>query len=175
MVGRWWRKAQQAYYTRRVRRTAHSCGPGLVVNGPSRVSRATRLGRCVSFNGVQVNGEGEVVIGDYFHSGPELLIITHVHDYDGGEWLPYGRGCIQRTTVIEDCVWVGSRVIILGGVRIGEGAIIQAGSCVVGDIPKGAIAGGHPARVFKQRDMAHYEQLKKERKFHPAGLRRKHP
>lgn len=36
-----------------------------------------------------------------------------------------------------------------GGVTIGEGAIIQAGSVVVSDIPKYAIAGGSPAKVFK--------------------------
>jgi acetyltransferase-like isoleucine patch superfamily enzyme len=57
-------------------------------------------------------------------------------------------------------------VIVLGGVSIGEGAIIQAGSVVVKDIPKYAIAGGHPCKVFKYRDIEHYEKLKKERKFH---------
>jgi len=68
--------------------------------------------------------------------------------------------------LIEDNVWLGHRVIILGGVTIGEGAIIQAGSVVVKDIPKYAIAGGHPAKVFKYRDIKHYNRLKKEKKFH---------
>jgi acetyltransferase-like isoleucine patch superfamily enzyme len=54
----------------------------------------------------------------------------------------------------------------LPGVRIGEGAIIQAGSTVVKDIEKYGIAGGHPAKVFKYRDIDHYEKLKKEGKFH---------
>jgi len=54
----------------------------------------------------------------------------------------------------------------LGDVTIGEGAIIQAGSVVVNDIPKYTIAGGHPAKVFKYRDAAHYERLKEEGKFH---------
>ena len=58
------------------------------------------------------------------------------------------------------------RVIVLGGVTIGEGAIIQAGSVVVNDIPKYAIAGGHPAKVFAARDIAHYEELKALGKFH---------
>jgi acetyltransferase-like isoleucine patch superfamily enzyme len=57
-------------------------------------------------------------------------------------------------------------VIILPGVTIHEGAIIQAGSVVVKDIEKCAIAGGHPAKVFKYRDIEHYEKLKKEGKFH---------
>jgi len=53
-----------------------------------------------------------------------------------------------------------------GNITIGEGAIIQAGSVVVSDIPKYAIAGGDPAKVFKYRDIEHYEKLKKEKKFH---------
>jgi acetyltransferase-like isoleucine patch superfamily enzyme len=62
-------------------------------------------------------------------------------------------------------VWLGSRVTILGGVTIGEGAIIQAGAVVVSDIPKYAIAGGNPAKVFKYRDIEHYERLKAENRF----------
>ena len=73
---------------------------------------------------------------------------------------------ISKGVVIEDNVWLGNRVIVLPGVTIGEGAIIQAGSVVVNDIPKYAIAGGHPAKVFSSRDKDHYEKLKKEGKFH---------
>lgn len=57
-------------------------------------------------------------------------------------------------------------MIVLGGVRIGEGAIIQAGSVVVKDIPRCAIAGGHPAAVFKYRDIEHYDTLKAAGEFH---------
>ena len=67
--------------------------------------------------------------------------------------------------MIGDNVWIGDRVIILGGAVIGEGAIIQAGSVVIGEIPPMAIAGGHPAKVFKYRDMGHYIKLKNEGKF----------
>ena len=51
------------------------------------------------------------------------------------------------------------------GVKIGEGAIIQAGSCVTSDVPKYAVVGGHPAKIFKYRDIKHYKKLKKEGKF----------
>jgi acetyltransferase-like isoleucine patch superfamily enzyme len=88
-----------------------------------------------------------------------------MHDFDSGNAVPYGASSIPKSIVIEDNVWLGTRVIVLGGVRIGEGAIIQAGSCVVSDVPKCAIAGGHPAAVFKTRDVDHYERLKREGKF----------
>lgn len=53
--------------------------------------------------------------------------------------------------VIEDHTWLGTGVIVLGGVRIGTGAVIASGSVVTQDIPAGAIAAGMPARVVKMR------------------------
>ena len=94
------------------------------------------------------------------------MIITSIHNYDNGTAIPYDDSIISKDVVIEDNVWLGNRVIILPGVHIEEGAIIQAGSVVVKDVPKYAIAGGHPAEVFKTRDIEHYEKLKKEGKFH---------
>lgn len=153
-------------YTKDVLRQATACKGSLKVNGPSRVNGNTHLGHNVNFNGLLVSGNGKVVIGDNFHSGPECLIITDIHDYENGDAIPYGSTYISRDVHIEDNVWIGRRVIILGGVRIGEGAIIQAGSCVVSDIPKYGIAGGHPAKVFKRRNIEHYETLKAEGRFH---------
>lgn len=136
------------------------CHP-LSVNYRSNVTRRTRLGRNVNFNGMTIEGGGLVVIGDNFHSGRECLMISQVHDYDFGNAIPYdSENYLLKDIIIEDNVWLGTRVIILGGVTIGEGAIIQAGSVVVSDIPKYAIAGGHPAKVFKFRDIEHYNKLK---------------
>jgi acetyltransferase-like isoleucine patch superfamily enzyme len=94
------------------------------------------------------------------------MMITQNHNYDHGTMIPYDDTYIFKDIHIEDNVWLGNRVIILGGVTIGEGAIIQAGSVVVKNIPKYAIAGGHPATVFKYRDIKHYEKLKSAKKFH---------
>jgi len=149
-----------------VRRTARSCGKNLRVNAWSVVGPHTHLGNNVNFNGMEITGRGSVTIGDNFHSGSDCLMVTEIHNYDHGEAIPYDSSTITRDIVIEDNVWLGSRVIILGGVRIGEGAIIQAGSCVVKDIPKYAIAGGHPAQVFSSRDAEHYERLKAAGGFH---------
>jgi len=93
-------------------------------------------------------------------------MITQIHNYDDGQAVPYDNTYIYKNISIEDNVWLGSRVIILAEARIGEGAIIQAGSVVVSDIPKYAIAGGHPAIVFKYRDIEHYENLKAQGRFH---------
>ena len=52
---------------------------------------------------------------------------------------------------IGDGAWLGFGVIVLGGGRIGAGAVIGAGSIVTTDIPDGAIAVGSPARVVRMR------------------------
>jgi len=93
-------------------------------------------------------------------------MITQIHNYDTGKAIPYDSSYILKNIRIDNNVWLGNDVIILGGVEVGEGAIIQAGAVVVKDIPKYAIVGGNPARVFKYRDIEHYERLKKEKKFH---------
>jgi acetyltransferase-like isoleucine patch superfamily enzyme len=160
------RKQMKKYYNFRVKRTAKTVGKNLKVNFKSNVSKNTILGNNVNFNGMSISGGGEVKIGNNFHSGKECLMITQIHNYDHGNKIPYDDTYIYKDILIKDNVWLGSRVIILGGVTVGEGAIIQAGSVVVSDIPDYAIAGGHPAKVFKYRDKEHYKKLKKQGKFH---------
>ncbi|YAK87873.1 DapH/DapD/GlmU-related protein [Paenarthrobacter nitroguajacolicus] len=48
-------------------------------------------------------------------------------------------------------VWVGASCVLLGGVTIGEGSVIGAGSVVTRDIPSYSIAVGNPARVVSRR------------------------
>lgn len=52
--------------------------------------------------------------------------------------------------VIENNVWIGTRVIILKGVHIYEGAVIAAGAVVTHDIPARAVAAGVPARIVRE-------------------------
>ncbi|MFW9946146.1 MAG: acyltransferase [Candidatus Odinarchaeota archaeon] len=139
--------------------------PVINASSKTRFTKRTYLGRNCKFNGIEIIGTGKVIIGDNFHSGEDILIMSSIHNYDNGATIPYDRKLISKDIIIEDNVWVGARVIILGGVKIGEGAIILDGSVVAKDIPKYAIARGHPAEVFKYRDIDHYEKLKKEKKF----------
>ena len=125
----------------------------------------TILGTNCHFNGIKISGRGNVHIGNNFHSGKNIRIITTFHNYLGNA-LPYDNTYIDKDVVIEDNVWLGESVVILGGVTIGEGAIIQTGSIVCKDIPALAIAGGHPAVPFKFRDKDHYYDLKKKESFY---------
>lgn len=53
--------------------------------------------------------------------------------------------------IIGNDVWIGSQVLIIGGVKIGDGAIVAAGSVVTKDVPPYAIVGGVPAKVIRYR------------------------
>ena len=151
-------------YKYKFTRNCYSFIEPLYVNGLSSATKKTRLGKNVHFNGISIVGCGSVSIGDNFHSGINCQIITENHNYEGRK-IPYDETYICMDVFIENNVWIGNNVIILGGVTIGEGAIIQAGSTVVSDIPKCAIAGGHPARAFSKRDEIHYEELVSKKLF----------
>lgn len=160
------RRIRTWYYTKKVRLNAGDCRGIVRANKKTVVTRNTYLGNNVNFNGLSIQGNGKVEIGENFHSGEDCLFITQVHNFRSGSKLPYDSSYILKNIIIEDQVWIGSRVVILGGVKIGEGSVIQAGSVVVNDIPRLSIAGGNPCKVFDQRDTEHYDRLKAERKFH---------
>ena len=154
-----------ALYGMPVWRRAKSVGKGLHCNGPVHITRQTELGDHVHFNGAFFFGGGKVKIGNWVHSGIGLKVFTRNHNYEG-EAIPYDSVYVHKPVTIGDCVWIGAYVILLPGTTIGEGAIIQAGSVVHGEIPPMAIAGGNPAKVFAWRDRGHYEELKACGRFH---------
>ena len=57
----------------------------------------------------------------------------------------------HKQIIIGNDVWIGTRATIMGGVKIGNGAVIGANAMVAKDIPPYAIAVGNPARVVKYR------------------------
>ena len=59
---------------------------------------------------------------------------------------------ISKGVTIGNGVWIGNNVVILGGVNIGDKAIIGAGSVVTHDVPAYSIAAGNPARIIKTYD-----------------------
>jgi maltose O-acetyltransferase len=79
--------------------------------------------------------------------------------------IPYSNVNIPAPVIIEDFVWVGSRVAIFPGVRIGEGAIVGLGSIVTKDIPPLAIVAGNPAKILKYRNSESFKKAKENGAF----------
>lgn len=140
-------------------------GEHLHVNRYCKFTKKTVVGNNCHFNGMHISGFGEIRIGNNFHSGTNCKIITSFHNYDSGNALPYDNTYISKNVNIGNNVWIGSDVIILGGVNIEDGVVIQAGSVVAKSIPKYGVAGGHPANVFKYRNVDHYNKLENDKKY----------
>lgn len=54
--------------------------------------------------------------------------------------------------IIEDDVVIGANAVVIEGVRVGQGAVVGAGSIVTKDVPAGAVVVGNPAKVVKTKD-----------------------
>ena len=149
----------------KIRRKAIKVGKELVVSGKSKVNSNTIIGDNVELYGVKVFGKGKLTIGAHTIIAGECKIITQNHNYEG-ERIPYDDSFILKEVTIGSFVWIGTDVLILPGTTIGEGAIIQGGSVVHGEIPPYAIAGGNPAKVFAYRNEAHFKKLKRKKMFY---------
>jgi acetyltransferase-like isoleucine patch superfamily enzyme len=96
--------------------------------------------------GVSISAHESVTIGRQCHIGHYVFIYDNdQHDIENKFMLPP-----SRAVVIEDRAWLGTRAMVLKGVRIGHDAVVGAGSIVTQDIPPRSIAVGSPARVVRR-------------------------
>lgn len=88
-------------------------------------------------------------------SGVKMLVPGDNHTCVINKKSVYSTNWNQRDddkwTEIGNDVWIGYNVMVLPGVKIGDGAIIGAGAVVAKDIPPYAVAVGNPAQVVKYR------------------------
>ncbi len=78
---------------------------------------------------------------------------------------PYERGENgEWDAFIGNDVWIGTRVMLVGNIHVGDGAIIGAGSVVTKDVPPYAVVAGNPARVIRYRfDKEQISKLQKSK------------
>ena len=95
--------------------------------------------------GLSISAYERVTIGRHCHLGHYTLILDNSeHDTKRHAALPP-----SKPVVIEDNVWIGSRVIILPGVRIGHHSVVGAGSVVTKSVPPHSLIVGNPARIVR--------------------------
>jgi maltose O-acetyltransferase len=112
------------------------CKGGLEMHANSVINENCRL-----------DTRGGIKIGEKASISAETIILTSDHDPDSEKFI--GR---TKPVVIGDLTWVGTRVLILPGVIIGQGAVVAAGAVVSKNVPSYVIVAGVPAKTMRQRN-----------------------
>lgn len=92
------------------------------------------------------DGRNGITIGDCVDIAGEIRIYTMEHDIDDPDFATCGG-----PVVIDDYVYVGTRVTILPQVHIGKGAVVASGAVVTKDVPPYMLVGGVPAKIIRER------------------------
>jgi maltose O-acetyltransferase len=130
----------------------NKCGRHVNIERKARFSSNIEIG---DYSGIGVRCEvnGPCRIGKHVMMAPECIIFTQNHRTDRVDIPMTEQGVTPpKEVVIGDDVWIGRRVMIMPGVKIGNHSIIAAGAIVTHDVPDYAIAAGVPARVVKYRN-----------------------
>lgn len=134
-------------------------GPNTKFEGPVAIGanvfiarNADILGPVTIGNNVFINRDAyirkETIIEDGVSIGPFVRIITDSHQI-GSPKQRAGNGRVDPINIGEGS-WIGASVTILGGVTIGPGSVIAAGSLVRSDVAPNTLFGGVPARFIRQ-------------------------
>lgn len=97
---------------------------------------------------VRTHPDAPIRIGRNCDIGPCVDLVTGGHRISSATRRA-GVGTALPIEIGDGC-WIGAHSIILGGVRIGAGSLIAAGSVVTQDIPENVFAAGVPAKVKKK-------------------------
>jgi acetyltransferase-like isoleucine patch superfamily enzyme len=99
----------------------------------------------------RIEAAGGVEIGNFVAISHGVRLQTGSHNILSNEFEP-----IYRPIRIRDYVWICEAALVLGGVTVGEGAVVMAGAVVTKDVEPWRIVAGIPARPVGSRPEVHY-------------------
>ncbi len=102
----------------------------------------------INFDTLITGGDVLIQIGNNVDIAPRCSIISGSHEIAGSSHRA-GKG-LSLPITIGDGTWIGAQSTILGGVTIGPGCVIGAGSLVRDDIPENSFAAGVPAKIIRK-------------------------
>jgi len=125
--------------------------PTFYLGGKGCIS-ADLVSKKYSYIGPNANICPKVIIGEYTMLANNVSILggDHVFDNPQKPIIFSGRPNITTTFIGKD-VWIGAYSIIMAGIKIGDGAIVAAGSVVTKNVEDFTIVGGNPARFIRNR------------------------
>jgi acetyltransferase-like isoleucine patch superfamily enzyme len=132
-----------------LRRLGMKAGPHVYLFGSSEVLAPQNLviaGNCHIGRYCQIDARGGIELGRNVVIASHTLLITADHDPNAPDF----DGRLGKI-VLQDRVWLGSRVVVLKGVTVGEGAVVAAGSVVHRDVAPYSIVSGVPAVSIGER------------------------
>jgi maltose O-acetyltransferase len=99
----------------------------------------------------QIAAMGGITIGESVCISNSVRLQTGGHNIRSNAFEAYGK-----PIVVGDHVWICESAMVIGGVTIGEGAVVMAGSVVTHDVAPWEIVGGVPARPIGIRPRVSY-------------------
>ena len=139
------------------KRMGVSVGHGTRINSGAKVWGAGKMSvgeKCwIGMNlSVFVPAGAHVAIGSNVDIAPDVMIECGSHDI-GGPDRRAGKE-VAADVAIGSGTWIGCRVTLLGGAKLGQGTIVAAGAVVLpGDYLENALLAGVPAKVVRILDM----------------------
>lgn len=98
-----------------------------------------------------IASKNSIRIGDYTSIAPNCYFVDHEHGFSKDDIILNQKSVLMDIAIGRDC-YFGTGTVVLGGIKIGDGAIISAGSVVTKDIPSYQVWGGNPAKFIKLRE-----------------------
>jgi len=116
------------------------------------------IGRGVFVNyGADFCALKRIAIGEECRIGTHCIIMDS--DFHEIELEKRQQRPAPADVVLEPHTWIGNRVTILKGVRIGYGSVVAAGSVVTKSVPRMSVVGGVPARIIRRIDEPAVEEI----------------
>ena len=125
-------------------------GPRSYIAAGAYLTGALRTGRDCSINPYTVV-RGHVELGDAVRIGAHTSLLAFNHGMDDPDTEIFRQPLTAQGIQVGNDVWIGSHVVVLDGVSIGDRAVVGAGSVVTRNVPAGAVVGGNPAKVLRWR------------------------
>lgn len=100
--------------------------------------------------GVEFDVMGRIAVGAHTLIAPRCFVTDHNHDTRPGLRIDQQPCAVKPVTIGSD-VWLGTGVVVLPGVHIGDGAVVGANSVVTRDVAPMTVVAGAPAKFLRNR------------------------